>query len=275
MRELPRDYLGNTHSPAPDARVVSLVPSLTELMFDLGLADRLVGRTHYCIHPPDRVDAVPSVGGTKKIKLERVRKLAPTHALVNVDENPKEMAAELRELGIDVIVTHPMHPDENPALYSLIGGAFGAEAAADALAARYAHARAQLDNSGGFPQKNVLYLIWKDPWMAISGDTYIANMLGLVNWQVTTPGAHPLLSGDAARYPEVELDGETLNDVDLVLFSTEPFAFTDEDIETFRRTLPSHADKAYLIDGEMTSWYGSRAIRGLSYLHDFANGIGS
>ncbi|MBO6520322.1 MAG: ABC transporter substrate-binding protein [Rhodospirillales bacterium] len=274
MSDAPSDFLGNTHPPAPDARVVSLVPSLTELMFDLGLAERLVGRTHYCIHPDDRVSAVPSVGGTKKIKMDRVRELAPTHVLVNVDENPKQMADTLRDMGVDVIVTHPMHPDDNPALYTLIGHAFDADAAAETLATRYALARTELNSGTGSARKNVLYLIWKNPWMAISGDTYIANMLRLVNWQVVTPGADPELSGDAGRYPGVKLDEDTLDGVDLVLFSTEPFTFTDEDIEAFKRTFPAHAGKAHLIDGEMTSWYGSRAIRGLTYLRDFADDIG-
>lgn len=275
MPDTPADYLGQTHAPAPDARVLSLVPSLTELMFDLGLAQHLVGRTQFCIHPTNKIESIPSVGGTKKIKMDRVRDLAPTHALVNVDENPKEMADELSGMGIDVIVTHPMHPDDNPALYHLIGHTFGADAEAAAYAAAYKTARAAFDVAGAYPTKNALYLIWKDPWMAISADTYIANMLELVNWKVATPGADPLLKGDAARYPEVKIDDGTLKDIDLVLFSTEPFTFTDDHIAEFEKTFPAHAHKARLIDGEMTSWYGSRAVRGLTYLRNFADGIGS
>lgn len=275
MPDIPADYLGKTHAPAPDARVLSLVPSLTELMFDLGLADNLIGRTQFCIHPADEIENVTSVGGTKKIKMDRVRDLAPTHALVNVDENPKEMADELSDMGIDVIVTHPMHPDDNPALYRLIGHAFGAEDKAAAYADAYTDARAAFDDTGAFPPRNALYLIWKDPWMAISAETYIANMLGLVNWNVVTPGTDPALQGDAARYPEVVIDDATLADTDLVLFSTEPYTFKDDDIAEFRRAFPGHANKAHLIDGEMTSWYGSRAVRGLAYLRDFAKSTGA
>ncbi len=275
MPDMPADYLGNTHAPAPGARVLSLVPSLTELMFDLGLADNLVGRTQFCIHPKDKIESIPSVGGTKKIKMDRVRDLAPTHALVNVDENTKEMAGELGDMGIDVIVTHPMHPDDNPALYNLIGHAFGADDEAAAYADAYWKARAAFDDTDAYPQKNALYLIWKDPWMAISADTYIANMLNLVNWSAVTPGADPALEGDAARYPDVMIDDATLKDVDLVLFSTEPYTFKDDDIAAFKQTFPDHARKAHLIDGEMTSWYGSRAVRGLAYLRDFAKSAGA
>lgn len=264
------DYLGQAFEPAPDARILSLVPSLTELLFDLGLAANLVGRTHYCIHPTKQVAAITSVGGTKKINMERVRDIAPTHALVNVDENPKGMADSLRDSGINVIVTHPMHPDDNIALYRLIGDTFCVPDKADSLIQLYNRARHAFADASGLPEQHALYLIWKDPWMAISADTYIGNMLGLVNWRTVTPGANPGLEGDAARYPEVAINEATLDDVDLVLFSSEPYAFGEADIQAFREAFPAHAHKAHLIDGEMTSWYGSRAIEGLGYIRKFA-----
>jgi len=266
------DHLGQKFEPASGARILSLVPSLTELLFDLGLADRLVGRTHYCIHPKDRIDAIPSVGGTKKIRMDRVRDLAPTHALVNVDENPKDMADALRNAGIEVIVTHPMHPDDNVGLYRLIGGVFGADRAANDLVERYRAARDILGDADAYTPRRALYLIWKDPWMAIRADTYIGNMLSLVNWQPVTPCNTSAEVGDAARYPEVEISMDTLIDIDLVLFSSEPYAFNDADITAFQNAFPEHAAKARLIDGEMTSWYGSRAIHGLAYLRRFARG---
>ena len=254
------DALGTMHAPAKDARILSLVPSLTELVFDLGLADKLVGRTHYCIHPKDRIDAVPSVGGTKKIKMDRVRELAPTHALVNVDENPRDMADDLARAGIEVIVTHPMRPDDNLKLFQLMDAIFDVPAAAN-LYDSFVNARARLGASSDWPMRRALYLIWKDPWMAVSHDTYIAATLGLVNWHI---------AAGPDRYPEITLDDTTLSEVDLVLFSSEPYAFTDADIAAFQTAHPTHAQKAHLIDGEMTSWYGSRAIPGLDYLGGFA-----
>ena len=257
------DALGKAHTPAPNARILSLVPSLTELLFDLGLADKLVGRTHYCIHPKKRIDEIPSVGGTKKIKMDRVRDIAPTHALVNIDENPREMADDLVNAGIEVIVTHPLRPDDNLDLFQLMDAIFDTPAAANLYDA-FIKARDRLGAVADWPMRRALYLIWKDPWMAISRDTYIAATLGLVNWHIA-PGPD--------RYPEVTLDDATLSEVDLVLFSSEPYAFTDADIAAFQTAHPAHAHKAHLIDGEMTSWYGSRAIPGLYYLGDFARRI--
>lgn len=275
MQNRPADYLGQSFEAAPDARILSLVPSLTELVFDLGLGASLVGRTHFCIHPADSIEAISSVGGTKKINMDRVRDIAPTHALVNVDENPKEMADTLRAMGVQVIVTHPMNPDDNVALYRLIGDTFCAPDAADRLIEKYNRACSMFSSDPGARERRVLYLIWKDPWMAISADTYIGNMLGLVNWRIVTPGADCGLEGDAARYPEVSVYDACLDAVDLVLFSSEPYAFNDADIRAFSDACPAHAHKAHLIDGEMTSWYGSRAIAGLDYIRTFAAAIRS
>jgi len=255
------DAAGIEHQPDAAARVVSLVPSLTELMFDLGLGTHVVGRTHYCVHPADKLSAVPSLGGTKKIKLARLAEVGATHVLVNVDETPKELADEIAALGYEVIVTHPNAPEDNPGLYRLIGGLFGAAAAAEEMSVRFDDALRELKaSSSSRPPRRVLYLIWNDPWMTISRDTYIARMLGLVNWQ--TVGDDP-----AIRYPEVDLAG-LLAETDLVLLPSEPFEFTGKHRAEFQADHPGV--EALLIDGEMTSWYGSRAIEGLRYLKRFA-----
>ena len=268
-----KDYLGTLHSPTTDARIISLVPSLTELLFDLGLSDNLVGRTQFCIHPADKIDAVPSVGGTKKVNMARVLSLKPTHALVNIDENPREMADALSAAGIEVIVTHPMCPDDNIGLFQLIGGIFGVSDAANFLVREFETAKSTLLTSRMSESKNVLYLIWSDPWMAITQDTYIGNMLSMINWHAVTPDADPALTGDAARYPEIMLNDAGLCRIDLVLFSSEPYAFTHAHIDKFRSDFPDHAAKAHLIDGEMASWYGSRAIKSLGELGDFAKSV--
>jgi ABC-type Fe3+-hydroxamate transport system substrate-binding protein len=254
---VPTDFEGTHFEPDANARIVSLVPSLTELVFDLGLGTHLVGRTHYCVHPADKLTAVPSLGGTKKIKMDRLAEVGATHVLVNVDENPKELAAEIAATGVQVVVTHPNAPEDNPALYRLIGQLFGAEAAAEEMCKQFDEAFADLKAATcNVPTKRVLYLIWKDPWMTISQDTYIANTLQLINWQ--TVGSDP-----DNRYPEVDLES-VLTDTDLVLFSSEPYAFAQSDLAEFSSAFPN--TPAQLIDGEMTSWYGSRAIEGLRYL---------
>ena len=112
-----RDAAGTVHPAAGrDARIVSLVPSLTELVCDLGLADRLVGRTGFCIHPWETVRRIPKVGGTKDVDLAKLRVLEPTHVLLNVDENRRETAEALSEFVEHVIVTHPLRPRDNLAL---------------------------------------------------------------------------------------------------------------------------------------------------------------
>ena len=254
-----RDDVGNSLQPHSNPRIVSLVPSLTELVFDLGLGTHLVGRTHYCVHPADKLSAVPSMGGTKKIKMDRLAEVAPTHVLVNVDENPKELAEEISATGVEVVVTHPNTPEDNPGLYRLIGGLFGAATEAESMCAEFETALAELrETCAGAEAKRVLYLIWKDPWMTISEETYISRMLALINWQ--TVGSDP-----DNRYPEVDM-AKLLPDTDLVLMSSEPYAFGDKDLEEFRQLWPEQA--CQLIDGEMTSWYGSRAISGLRYLQE-------
>jgi ABC-type Fe3+-hydroxamate transport system substrate-binding protein len=114
-------------------RIVSLVPSITELLCDLGLADRLVGRTGFCVHPRASVRQVPKVGGTKDVDIGKVRGLAPTHVIMNVDENRRETAAALAAFGPHIVVTHPLGPRDNLDLYRLLGGVFDRQREAEAL----------------------------------------------------------------------------------------------------------------------------------------------
>src|ERR687892_517302 len=112
------DAAGVVHEPVHAApRIVSLVPSLTELLCDLGLAGELVGRTGFCVHPREVVRRIPKVGGTKSVNIARLRELAPTHVIVNIDENEKPTVDEIARFVPHVIVTHPLHPRDNVALY--------------------------------------------------------------------------------------------------------------------------------------------------------------
>ncbi|MCH7936774.1 MAG: ABC transporter substrate-binding protein [Proteobacteria bacterium] len=259
------DDAGAEHPPAgPEARILSLVSSLTELLFALGLGSQVVGRTMYCVYPKDRVEGVPSVGGTKKVNMEKVSALEPTHAVVNIDETPKELAADLADLGIRVVTTHPIEVADNIPLFELLGSVFGAEARARTLAADFERAyRRVTKRPDRGPDQRVLYLIWKDPWMTVSADTYVSSMLSLIGWRT-------LGDDKDRRYPEIELSDALLADADLVLLSTEPFAFTEAHVEDFRSAFPADAGKARLVDGQLLSWYGPRAIAGLRYLEDLA-----
>jgi ABC-type Fe3+-hydroxamate transport system substrate-binding protein len=264
------DAAGTRHARAEDdARIVSLVPSITELVCDLGLAGRLVGRTGFCIHPRELVRSVRKVGGTKDVDLGKVRSMRPTHVILNIDENRKEDAQALAEFVPGLVVTHPLSPLDNPALYRLIGGIFGREAEAEALCGRFEEGYEALRSSAGtLLAERVLYLIWRNPWMTVSRDTYISRMLALVNWE-TVP------SGEAERYPKIDLDGEDLDQARTVLLSSEPFMFREKHLAEMRALPALRGKKTALIDGEMTSWYGSRAIKGLAYLRRFRGELDS
>jgi hypothetical protein len=254
-----RDSAGVLHAPAHAARIVSLVPSITELLFDLGLSDRVVGRTGFCVHPEPAVRAVPKVGGTKDIKLDALRALAPTHVIVNVDENEAQAVEAIRAFVPHIVVTHPNAPEDNLALYALMGALFGAGERADALGAALG-AELERCRAADWTPERVLYLVWKDPWMTVAADTYIARTLACVGWQVTTgPGGW----AGAARYPRIDDIVAASRAVERVLLSTEPYLFGAADVQWLGTRVPVPVE---LIDAEMTSWYGSRAIRGLAYL---------
>jgi ABC-type Fe3+-hydroxamate transport system substrate-binding protein len=253
------DALGTEHVPAPGARIVSLVPSITELLCDLGLAAQVVGRTGFCIHPADVVRAIPKVGGTKDVNLEKIRKLAPTHVIVNIDENEKPTADALAEFVPHLVVTHPMGPRDNLPLARLMGAIFGVETQAEAWCAAFEQEYARLlAEPKGAPAK-VLYCIWKDPWMSISADTYIARMMAELGWTVPQLGE--------ARYPAFEWNQALVDGIDGVLLSTEPYRFKQEHVDALEQQI---GKPVQLVDGEMMSWYGSRALAGLGYVRELA-----
>jgi ABC-type Fe3+-hydroxamate transport system substrate-binding protein len=196
------------------------------------------------------------VGGTKSVNLKKLRSLAPTHVIVNVDENRKETADAIAQFVPNVIVTHPLGPLDNFALYRQIGKAFGKEREAELLCDRFDVALRAVQEKN-FQRKKVLYLIWKDPWMTVSRDTYVSRTLQLFG-MVTVP------EKAEKRYPE--LKNVDLPGADLVLLSTEPYRFRDKHRVELQASLRK---PVHLIDGEMTSWYGPRAISGLRYLSRF------
>ena len=256
------DAQGTAHRPLAKTetpRIVSLVPSLTELLCDLGLAGALVGRTGFCIHPADTVRGIAKVGGTKDVNVEKIRKLAPTHLLVNIDENEKPTVDALAAFIPVVVVTHPLGPRDNLGLYRLLGGIFGAEDAAARLSAACEQEYAALAALPPRQPRRVVYCIWQDPWMTVSRDTYIARMLalaGMQQWQAP---------GEQARYPAFDWSESLANEIDEVLLSSEPYRFTEQHVDAIERQT---GKPARLVDGEMMSWYGSRAIAGLRYLRE-------
>jgi ABC-type Fe3+-citrate transport system substrate-binding protein len=259
------DATGVSHEKAgAGARIVSLVPSITELLFALGLDRQIVGRTGFCVHPRDKVRGVRKVGGTKAVNLDAIRELRPTHLIVNIDENERDTVEQLRQFVPHVVVTHPRTPQDNLSLYALLGGIFDREREArrlaDALEARLHEAA-----SHAFAAQNVLYVIWREPWMTVARDTYISAVLRLVNWQ-TLPDVHGGAAG-AARYPTFDLDRSPwLAGVERILLSSEPYRFTQAHCDELKGDPRLAGKRIELIDGEMISWYGVRAIDGIAYL---------
>jgi ABC-type Fe3+-hydroxamate transport system substrate-binding protein len=262
------DAIGQQHQPVMldvgTPRIVSLVPSITELLCNLGVQHWLAGRTGFCIHPEEIVRTIPKVGGTKDVNLEKIRQLAPTHLIVNIDENEKPTVDALTQFVPHIVVTHPLAPQDNLSLYRLIGGIFNMEDKAEQLCVDFEQAWLALKQCPKIPPQRVLYCIWKDPWMTVSRDTYIASMLAEIGWQQWTSGKD---GTSPARYPVFTWSEELLDSIDCVLLSSEPYRFTAEHADALEKQI---GKPVQLIDGEMLSWYGSRAIHGLRYLQQLA-----
>jgi hypothetical protein len=248
------------------------VPSVTELLAALGLGPCLVARTGFCVHPAEVVAQVPKVGGTKDVNLAKLRRLAPTHVIVNVDENTLPTVQALHGFVPQVLVTHPCSPQDVVVLIDQLAAAFGAwpgvakraEVLREALLAALHTAR-----STARPAVPVLYLIWRQPWMTVARDTYIARLLACVNWQ-TWPDVHGGAQG-AGRYPVVQGDEPWLAEVQQVLLSSEPYAFDASHVWQAQALCPNA--RVSLADGELLGWYGPRTAAGLRYAQALADGV--
>lgn len=260
------DAVGTKHLPAEgDFKIACLVPSITELLFDLNLGKRVVARTGFCIHPEEFVKAVPKVGGTKQINFEKLKKLAPSHIVLNLEENTRECALTIKEFVPNLIVTHATKFHDNFLLFELIGGVFNAKQSALNLGAELRNQIAK--NESRLHAKrtplNVLYLIWKDPWMSVAPTTYIADVLKQADFlQIGLPSDR--------EYPTVDFSLVDWANVDAVFLSSEPYSFSADDQRNLGEQLGSLASKpipVLMIDGELMSWYGSRALKTPVYLH--------
>lgn len=239
------------------ARIVSLVPSLTELCFDLGLGPQLVGRTDYCIAPKGQVEAIAPVGGPKSVDAARLALGRPTHVLYSPEENLPEIVPLIADLGAEAVRVHPLAPADNLALYRRFGALFDRTDEAEALAARLEDALASAEAvASDTPRLKVLPLVWKDPWVTVSRGTYVAAMLAAVGLDT------PDITG--ALYPRLDDLADTARRVDWVLPTTEPYPFDADAVAALRALLGRNS--VALLDGEAVAWYGSRAIAALPLL---------
>lgn len=262
----------STLSQVPPWRIASLVPSLTEALVDLGLGPWLVARTGFCIHPAEALAAVPKVGGTKDVNLRKLRQLAPTHVLVNPDENLQHVAQEVASFA-EVVVIHPCTVRDNIGLWQALSEVFGSAPGVTARAtARIDALKALLEEAGAatWPERHVLYAIWRDPWMTCARDTYLSSMLRVVNWR-TWPDVQGGPVG-ASRYPSFLWTDIPVGGIHEVLLSSEPYRFVPADEAPLKRELAGmgHDLRVSWVDGELCSWYGPRVLEGLRMLMSLA-----
>jgi ABC-type Fe3+-hydroxamate transport system substrate-binding protein len=249
-------------------KVVSLCPSLTELVFDLGAGDALVGRTKFCVHPADRVEAVERVGGTKNPKIDRIIELAPDLVLMNDEENRKEDADALRAAGVRVLSSMPRTPAETAAMVRSIGIALGKSREAEPIAADIERRADRVRREATrHPPIRYACLIWRDPIMTLNDDTFIAGLLEL-------PGGQNVFGDHPDRYPTI--GAKQLHDADplVVLLPNEPFPFQLKHADELSAQTRLPRDRFKLADGELLSWHGSRTPRGIDYAESILRGLG-
>jgi len=276
LRSDPRVHFSRTAlGAARRERIVSLVPSLSEAVHALGLGDRLVGVTEYCVHPAGAFTAVAKVGGTKDADVAAIAALAPDLVIANEEENTARVVRQLAERDLDVWVTYPRTVREGAELLAEI-----ADLGADDTA-RAAHVTPCLDavakaearlaaNADAAARPSVFCPIWRGPWMTIADGTYIHDMIELC-------GGRNLFGGDDAnairgradrRYPLVDLEAVVALDPDVILLPDEPYAFGETDAVELLATdcAAARTGRVHLIDGTLVSWYGPRIAEAIQVL---------
>lgn len=232
-------------------RIVSLVPSQTELLSHLGLDEQIIGITKFCVHPEHIYRSKPRVGGTKDLHLDRILSLEPDLVIANKEENEKEAIETLMAEGIRVHVTDVFDLDSALDMIQEVGRITGTADRAQGLAQEIGQSFQNLNEST--QDKQVLYLIWRDPWMSVGIDTFIHDMIMRCGWANCM--------APAQRYPEVK--PEDCNP-DIVLLSSEPYPFKEKHLEEVQNLWPDSIVR--LVDGEYFSWYGSRLMGTPKYL---------
>lgn len=241
--------------PVQPLRIVSLVPSQTELLYALGLSEEVVGQTLFCIHPEQMHKHKPRVGGTKNVNIDKVRALNPDLIIANKEENDEQTIRKLSEL-FPVWISDIVGLDSAIDMILKVGALVGKGAAATELTRKI---QAGFQSVSVHQSKTCVYLIWRKPWMAAGHDTFIHEMLERL-------GLHNLAQSFHSRYPE--LTPEWLFEVQpqVLLLSSEPYPFKEKHLEELRQLCPDA--RILLVDGELFSWYGSRLQYSPAYFQD-------
>ena len=237
-------------------KIISLVPSITETLFDFGLtADEVIGRTKFCIHPSDLVKNVEVIGGTKNLNIEKIRSLKPDLIIANKEENEKLQVEELMK-DFKVWVTDIETLEDNQDFISDLGTLINKENLALDFNQKIASVFTNIKVSDS---KKVAYLIWKNPYMTVGSDTFINEVLVRLGFEN--------LFKDRTRYPEISV--EELKDADLIFLSSEPFPFQQKHIDELLLELPDK--EMILVDGEAFSWFGTHLMKVGDYLKELSS----
>lgn len=246
--------MGFTVEVIPNPRIVSLVPSQTELLFDLGLDNQIVGVTKFCVHPAEKVKGKTVIGGTKKFRFDVIDELQPDLIIGNKEENYQEGIEKL-QAKYPVWMSDITCLNEAVAMVRGVGDVTGkankANVLADTILQSYQNIKKQ-------PQKCALYFIWQNPYMVVGSNTFIDEMLnriGLIN-----------VASNLSRYPELSIAQIEELDPEIILLSSEPFPFKDKHKQYFNEICPNAA--VHIVDGEMFSWYGSRLLKAVDYFNN-------
>jgi ABC-type Fe3+-hydroxamate transport system substrate-binding protein len=246
--------------PMAPKRIISLVPSQTELLFDLGLADEIVGITKFCIHPADEVKSKHKIGGTKQFNFELIYQLKPDLIIGNKEENYRE---GIEKLALNYPVWMSDIKDLQSALDMIcsIGELTGKAQESNKIALDIATQFKQLPD---FKPVKAAYFIWKDPWMAAGANTFINEMLhcaGFIN----------VFENNNGRYPEISFEMLQEAAPEVILLSSEPYPFKEKHLKDLSAIMPR--SKITLVDGELFSWYGSRLLQTPDYLTHIRKGL--
>jgi len=245
----------------PPSRIISLVPSQTELLYELGLEKEVAGITKFCIHPAYWFRTKPRIGGTKSIHLDKIVGLGPDLVIANKEENVREQVEAIREL-VPVWTSDVSNLETALDMILGIGELVGKKAEASVLANEIRNRFIRLRRVAS-PLKTT-YLIWKNPYMTVGRDTFIFDMLNSCGFDLIWP--------DYVRYPEISIADLKAAVPDLVLLSSEPYPFKQKDLDELQEILP--ATQIRLVDGEYFSWYGSRMKKAPDYFQNLIDELG-
>ena len=250
----------NEH-PAPPRRIVSLVPSITELLVSLGREAELVGVTKFCVHPAHLRKDKTIIGGTKNLRISVIRDLQPDLIVANKEENMQDQVMALAE-ALPVWVSEVNSVAEAIQMIWHAGALTGTLPAAETLITGIQKRISRLTEYRPFTPHKTLYLIWREPWMSVGGDTFIHDMLRLAGLEN--------VCGSKQRYPALDADAIRALQPTLGLLSSEPYPFGKQHVAEIQSLVPDA--EVRLADGEYFSWYGSRMLPAMDYLETFASG---